>query len=118
MHSDDKKHTNEKRLVPGLRCFVKAVKNNLYSRVKKEALCPGTIENAKVLEKQFSSWGSENPHSHNCVDTGNHLYMDYLMHHRVALAAEIVKSMANGRQLSKSSEKVLKSSIEYIEQRL
>ena len=71
-----------------------------------------------VLEKQFSSWGSENPHSHNCVDTGNHLYMDYLMHHRVALAAEIVKSMANGRQLSKSSEKVLKSSIEYIEQRL
>ena len=44
--------------------------------------------------------------------------LDYIMHHRVGLAAEIVKSTANGRGLSHKRERVLRSSIDYIEQRL
>ena len=111
-------NTKDNRIISGLKCFVNTIRSNLWSREKHEALCPATIENAKLVESQFNSWGREKPYSNCGENIGNHLFMDYLMHHRVGLAAEIVKSMGNGRQLSKSSEKVLKSSIEYIEQRL
>ena len=108
----------EKKVESGLACFVKAVKNNLWSRIKKGNLAPATIRDAEVLEEKFNSWGSHQPCQQGSEDAGNRLYMDHLMHHRVSLATEIVKSMANGRGLSQKREKVLRSSIDYIEQQL
>lgn len=118
MNMDGSDNALDNRILSGLKSFVNTIRSNLWSREKHQALCPGTIESARLLENRFNRWGSEKPHPNGGEDIGNHLFMDYLMHHRVGLAAEIVKSMANGRQLSKSSEKVLKNSIEYIEQRL
>lgn len=105
----------------GLACFVNDVKTNLWcsmKNMKKRYLTPSTIRNAEELEEEFKAWGSRRPSPQGPGDSGNHLLMDYLMHHRVGLATEIVKSMANGRGLTRQREKVLRNSIDYIEQRL
>jgi hypothetical protein len=86
--------------------------------MKNDNLAPATIKNAENLAKKFNDWGSHKPDSQSKDNSGNHLYMDYLLHHRVGLATEIVKSMANGQSLSEKRKKVLKNSIDYIEQRL
>ena len=108
----------EERVESRLACFVKAVKFNLRSKMKKGSLTPATIRNAEELKEKFNAWGSNPPSPQGRNDSGNHLYMDYLLHHRVDLATEIVKSMANGAGLSRQREKVLRNSIDYIEQRL
>lgn len=108
----------EERVESRLACFVKAVKVNLCSRMKKGSLTPATIRNAEELKETFNAWGSNPPDPQRKDVSGNHLYMDYLLHHRVDLATEIVKSMANGGGLSRQREKVLRNSIDYIEQRL
>lgn len=108
----------EEMVVPGLERFVKAIKDNLWNQIKRESIAPSTIKNAENLEKKFNDWGSHDPGSESKDNSGNHLYMDYLLHHRVGLATEIVRSMANGQQLSEQRKKILKNSIDYIEQRL
>ena len=108
----------EERVESRLACFVNAVKTNLRSKMKKGSLTPATIKNAEKLEEKFKSWGCHRPNIQQSDDSGNRLYMDYLMHHRVSLATDILKSMANGRCLSQQREKVLRNSIDYIEQRL
>ena len=108
----------EKKVESVLACFVNAVKSNLRSSIKKRELAPATIRNAEELKEKFNAWGSHPPCLHRKVVNGNRLYMDYLLHHRVDLATEIVKSMANGAGLSRRREKVLRNSIDYIEQRL
>ena len=101
-----------------LACFVKAVKTNLCSRMKKEGLTPSTIREAQELEEKFKNWGDYRLNPQCPEDSEKHLLMDYIMHHRISLATEIVKSTANGRGLSQKREKVLRNSIDYIEQRL
>jgi len=108
----------EDKVALGLRCFVKAIKANLRNQVKSVNLSPATIQSAEMLEKKFTQWGSHGPDSMGGEESGNHLYMDYILHHRIGLATEIVKSMADGQRLSHKREKVLRSSIDYIEQRL
>ena len=108
----------EKKVESALACFVSAVKSNLRSSMKKRELAPATIRNAEELKKKFNAWGSHPPCRQRKDVAGNHLYMDYILHHRVDLATEIVKSMANGAGLSRRREKVLRNSIDYIEQRL
>jgi hypothetical protein len=108
----------EERVKSRLAYFVNAVKVNLRSRMKKGGLTPATIRTAEELKEKFNAWGSNPPGRQRNNDSENHLYMDYLLHHRVDLATEIVKSMANGGELSRQREKVLRNSIDYIEQRL
>ena len=108
----------EERVASRLACFVNAVKANLRGRMKKNGLSPAAIRNAEELKREFNAWGSQAPGQQRMEVAGNKLYMDYLMHHRVDLATEIVKSMANGRCLSRQREKVLRNSIDYIEQHL
>jgi hypothetical protein len=108
----------EEKVESRLACFVNAVKTNLCGRVRNRGLAPATIRNAEELKEKFKAWGSHPPGSQRAEVTGNHLYMDYLMHHRIELATEILKSMADGHGLSRQREKVLRNSIDYIEQRL
>ena len=108
----------EEKVESGLACFVKAVKTNLWSRMKKGNLASAAIKEAEVLEEKFKTWGSHHPCQPGSGDSGKHLLMDPLMHHRVSLATEIVKSMANGGGVSRTREKVLRNSIDYIEPQL
>ena len=108
----------EEKVESALACFVNAVKTNLRSSRKKRELARATIRNAEQLKEKFNTWGSSPPGLKRNKGCGNHLYMDYIMHHRVDLATDIVKSVANGAGLSRQREKVLRNSIDYIEQRL
>jgi len=108
----------EKTVTPGLKRFVKAIKANLRDQMKAERLSPATIQSAEMLQKKFTEWGSRGLDANCGKESGNHLFNDYILHHRIGLATDIVKSMADGQRLSDKREKVLRSSIDYIEQRL
>ena len=108
----------EKTVTPGLKRFVKAIKDNLRNQARDENLSPATIQSAEMPQKKFTEWGSRGPDVSGGKESGSHLFNDYILHHRVGLATEIVKSMADGQRLSHKREKVLKNSIDYIEQRL
>lgn len=112
------KDLTDERVASRLACFVKAVKTNLFSSMEKKSLKPATIRQAEKAEEKFKSLGNYQLRMQRFENKDKNILLDYIMHHRVSLAAEIVKSTANGGCLSRQREKVLRNSIDYIEQRL
>jgi hypothetical protein len=104
----------------GLRRLVEVIKPFLRDQVKDAAPSPAALQTAEVLQKQFREWGSCATGSDvgDSETSGKQFLMDYILHHRVALATDIVKSMADGQRMSRQRQKVLRSSIDYIEQKL
>ena len=108
----------EEHVGPGLRRFVRDIRARLGNQTEADRFSPATVQSAEILQKKFTEWGSQGPDPGCGNERGSHLFMDYILHHRIGLVTEIVKSMGEGRRLSQNREKVLKNSIDYIEQNL